>query len=375
MPITCQHKQVHGPQFCISDCPVNAPCGVFLYQRIEKVEAIPAPDERILDVALLDMNHGWPNLGHNSLVHLVKDASCDVLEDLQSAGLVLRVLSYNVRQTGILPEKPGNRFHIYVGTGGPANINPHENDGVSEGSQGVQEDPSWEASAFQLFSAIRDNENAVLLGVCHTFGTMCRWSGVAEPTLRGENKGGKSTGVLENLLTPEGLQHPWFRRLSECLPDKRRLRIMDNRLFDLIPGGTFTDGLVPIGYETQGVGGSQGNALTMLEWARDRGGVMPRIFAVNHHPEIIDRSRQLLILQQMKERGEVTQSWYEERLDLLTGTYPDEDIERSLAVTSDYTIVGPLRYYIFRELRKRAEALGKSVPFHEDRMIDSYAVQ
>ena len=33
---------------------------------------------------------------------------------------------------------------------------------------------------------------------------------------------------------------------------------------------------------------------------------MPRIFGVNHHPEIVDRSRQMLILQQKLERGEVT---------------------------------------------------------------------
>ena len=34
----------------------------------------------------------------------------------------------------------------------------------------------------------------------------------------------------------------------------------------------------------------------MMEFARDAGGVMPRVFGVNHHPEIVDRSRQMMIL-------------------------------------------------------------------------------
>ena len=40
---------------------------------------------------------------------------------------------------------------------------------------------------------------------------------------------------------------------------------------------------------------------------------MPRIFAVNHHPEIVDRSRQMLVLQQKLDRGEVTREWFEDR--------------------------------------------------------------
>jgi len=51
----------------------------------------------------------------------------------------------------------------------------------------------------------------------------------------------------------------------------------------------------------------------MMEFARDRGGVMPRVFGVNHHPEIVDRARQMMLLQQKRERGEVTPEWSEER--------------------------------------------------------------
>ena len=91
---------------------------------------------------------------------------------------------------------------------------------------------------------------AALLGVCHTFGVLCRWSGAAEPVLRGPSKG-KSTGILENILTAEARQHPWFRRFSEELPDRRRLRVVENRLFDLVPGSQSRQAVaLPIGYET-----------------------------------------------------------------------------------------------------------------------------
>jgi hypothetical protein len=288
---------------------------------------------------------------------------------LRQSGLSLRVISYDVRLSGIVPEKPGKRFQIYLGTGGPANIDPNKNDGVSEGSQGIHENPAWEARAFELFDAIYASEDAVILGVCHTFGTMCRWSGVAQPTLRTQQKGGKSSGILENVLTTEGAEHPWLSRFAQHLPDGRRMRIMDNRLFDLIPLKPFPNGVTALAYETVGVGGPAGDAITMLEWARDRAGVMPRIYAVNHHPEIVDRSRQKLILEFMHKQGTVTEEWYSERNDLLTASYPDEDSEQRLALTSDFTIVVPTRYYILREVRRRAEMLFLPETIHEDSIL------
>ena len=370
MPISCQHKVIHGPQFCVADCPVNVPCGVFLYKKILTPEDLPPADDRIIDVALMDMNHGWPNLGHDSLVHLVQDASCDLIEALQEAGLSLRVLSFDVRRTGLLPEGPCKRFQLYVGTGGPGNIDPLQNDGNTEGSQGITEDPSWQKPIYKLFDSILADPDTALLGVCHTFGVMCTWSAIAAPRLRGAQKGGKSTGVLENLLTMEAKRHPWFRHFSENLPDSTRLRIMDNRLFDLIPANPLPPGILAVGHETVGVGGPRGEAITMVEWARDKGGVMPRVFGSNHHPEIVDRSRQFMILQRMREN--VSQAWYEERLDIMTRNYPDEDSEYLLALTSDFTIVAPVRFYLYRQIRLRAEALGKSVAIHEDQVLNAF---
>jgi hypothetical protein len=199
---------------------------------------------------------------------------------------------------------------------------------------------------------------------------MCRWSGAAEAVLRSERKG-KSTGVLENVLTPEARRHPWFRRFAAELGEEGRLRVVDNRLFDLVPTRPPAPGEVPIGHETLGVGGPPGEAITMLEFARDTGGVMPRVFGVNHHPEIVNRSRQLMILEQKHERGEVNEQWFEERALILTATYPDEDSDRRIHLTSDYTLLAPLRFHVLRQVRRRAEALGVRLDLHEDQILEA----
>jgi hypothetical protein len=323
-----------------------------------------------VDVPILDMNHGWPNLGHDSLVHAVLDTTCDLLEPLQGTGLHVRALSYDVRRSGMVPEAPGGRFSLYVGTGGPGHIDPRQNDGVSAWSQGVHENPAWEAPTFRLFDAVMADESAALLGVCHTFGVLCRWSGAAKAVLRGRSKG-KSTGILENILTPEARQHPWFKRFAAELPDGRRLRVVENRLFDLTPDGDrFPPGIEPIGYETLGMGGPRGEGVTMLEFARDRDGVMPRVFAVNHHPEIVDRFRQIMLLEQKLDRGDVSHEWYQERLEILTRTYPDENSDQRLHVTSDYTLLGPLRFHLYKAVRRRAEELKLKVDVREDRVLE-----
>ncbi len=73
---------------------------------------------------------------------------------------------------------------------------------------------------------------------------MCRWLGVADAVLRGPEKGGKSTGVVENILTDEALAHPWFSRFAAALPDGRRLYALDNRLYDLVPRGPLPAGVI-----------------------------------------------------------------------------------------------------------------------------------
>jgi len=362
---TCALKRAHGKDFCLSECPARDP-GVYEYVRVERAEDIPAADPRVIDVAIMDMNHGWPNMGHDSLVQVVKDAACDLAGVLAESGLRIRALSYEVRRRHMIPEAPGGRFAVYIGTGGPGHIDPRRNDGAAEGSQGIDEDPAWEGPLFALFDGIRKSDDAALLAVCHSFGVMCRWSGAARPMLRTAAKGGKSAGIQENVLTEDAVRHPWFGQLAEELPDHRRVRVVDHRLFDLIPPPSLPRGLTPIGYETRGVEGPTGEAITMIEWERDGAGTMPRVFAVNHHPEIVDRSRQMLILRQKLERGEVDQAWFEDRARVLTETYSDDARDQRLHLTSDYTLMGPVRYHLYRQVRRRAEALGHSVELHED---------
>ena len=370
MSFVCRHKLSGNPQFCGAEHFSDAPCGAFEYVRVERAEDLPPADPRLVDVAVLDMNHGWPNLGHDSLLHALLDIACELLPISLDTGVRVRALSFDVRRGGMVPEPPGGRFAVYLGTGGPGHLDPYENDGASQGSQGLHEDPSWQAPLFRLFDTILADDDAALLAVCHTFGVLCHWSGLARPVLRGPEKGGKSTGVLENVLTPEAGAHPWFRRFREELADGGRLRVLDHRLFDLIPNDGFPSGVVPIGRETLGVGGPPGEALTMLELARDRGGVMPRVFGVNHHPEIVDRDRQLLILERKLERGEVSAQWAAERREILTRAYPAESSDGRLRLTSDYTLLGPLRFHLWRQVRSRAESLGFAVDLDEAQVTE-----
>jgi hypothetical protein len=370
MPIACQRKTSRSSGSCDDACPAIHTC-VYRYVRAERPQDVPPPDPHAVDVAVLDMNHGWPNLGHDSLVHAVMDTACDLLPVYEQTGIHVRAISHEVRRGHVIPEPPGGRYALYLGSGGPGQIDPQRNDGVREGAQGVEEDPGWELPLFALLDRILADEEAAFLAVCHSFGVMCRWSGVATPSLRGPRKGGKSTGILENVLTSDAAGHPWFGRFAEELPDGRRLRVVENRLFDLLPAAAgFPPGVIPIGYETLGVGGQRGDAVTMLEFARDRGGVMPRVFGVNHHPEIVDRARQLMVLRQKRARGEVGDAWFDERLEILTRTYPDENSDQRLHVTSDYTLLGPLRFHLHRAVRRRAEALGFATEVHEDRVLD-----
>jgi hypothetical protein len=76
-----------------------------------------------------------------------------------------------------------------------------------------------------------------------------------------------------------------------------------------------------------------------------------------------------MILNQKRDRGEVTGQWYRERLEILTRSFPEEDVDERLHLTSDFTLLGPLRFHLFRQVRKRAESLGRACGFHEDRVL------
>ena len=372
MPFDCRHRHRHGHKACLTNCPASPP--VFDVVRVRRHADVPPALPHLIDVAVLDMHHGWPNLGHDAILHAMQNAVCDISGPLRKAEIGFRVLSYDIRRGQVVPEPPGGRHVLYVGTGGPGHLDPRRNDGRSEGSQGIDEDSSWEPRLFEVFDRIRESDSAALLAVCHTFGVMCRWLGVADAVLRGPEKGGKSTGVVENILTDEALAHPWFSRFAEALPDRRHLFALDNRLYDLVPHGPWPEGVTAIAHETLGAGGPRGEALTMMEVARDEAGVMPRIFGVNHHPEIVNRSRLLVTLDKQFARGDVTREWYDERKKTLTEPIADEWGDRLIHLTSSYTFMGPLRFHLYKLARPRGEQLGRPLGIDEAMLPLTYSV-
>lgn len=373
MPFDCAHRARHGAGACLTACPTSAEIGGFRFARVERADDLPPADPRVIDVALLDMHHGWPNLGHEALVYALQTTVCDLREHLARIGLNVRVVSYDIRRNRALPPLPGDRHAIYVGTGGPGHLDPRRNDG-GDGSQGIVEDPAWEAPLFALFDAIRDDPRASLFAVCHTFGVMCRWLGVADAVLRGAEKGGKSTGIRHNVLSPESLDHPWFSRFAGLLRHKERFPVLDNRLYDLLPTGAPPDGVRVLALECDEEGAA-GEAVTMVEVARPNDGPVPRMLGVNHHPEIVNRRRQRELLLKKRARGGVDEVWFAERMTALTEPVDDEVADDGLHLTSSYTLLGPLRAALYREVRHRAESLGLDPGFDEGDLPLVYSPQ
>ena len=174
----------------------------------------------------------------------------------------------------MVPERPDGRFSLYLGTGGPGHLDPRQNDGHGGGEPGHPREPVLGGSALPTLRRGRGRRRrgpprrSATASACSADGR-----GRRSPSLRSPEKG-KSTGILENVLTPEARQHPWFRRFSEELPDGRRLRVVENRLFDLIPPDGGLPGFVrsprlrdPGPRRTAGA-----RRVTMLEFARDREG-------------------------------------------------------------------------------------------------------
>ena len=298
----------------------------FAYARIECAADLPARDDAFVDVALLDMNAGFANVGHDAIVGIVRDAASDLDAELARAGKRVRVLSYAVRDALMVPDHAGGRHHLYLGTGGPGHLDPRRNTS-NAGAAEIVEDPSWEAPLWALFDAIAADGDAALYGVCHTFGLLCRWSGAAEPALRGPEKGGAMSGVGTNVLTREALEHPWFARLADAGTVPGIVPVLDSRYYDLLPSGSLPAGATPIAFESAYRAEGPGDALTMLELARDADGT-PRLFGVNSHPEIGGPERVAAILAVLLERGTITADVHAQRSAMLPMLRDDRREER-----------------------------------------------
>jgi hypothetical protein len=122
LPFDCQHRLTHGQDICVTDCPTTGAEPTFAFARVERDGQAPRVDAAAVDVALLDMHHGWPNLGHDAIVYAIQNIICDLTPALRAAAMQVRVLSYDVRRGHRIPEAPGGRHAIYVGTGGPGHL-------------------------------------------------------------------------------------------------------------------------------------------------------------------------------------------------------------------------------------------------------------
>jgi hypothetical protein len=300
----------------------------FEYVRVERWSDLPPADARALDVAVLDMNHGLPNVGHDAVVAILRDIATELDAGLATNGLRVRAVSYAVRDRLMVPEHDG-RHRLYLGTGGPGHLDPRMNR-VDRGEAEIAENPAWEAPLWSLFDAIRRDDDAALYGVCHTFGLLCRWSGVARPVERGERKGGKMSGVGVDVLTPDALAHPWFGRLKGHLAGGRHAPVLESRYYDLIPVDALPEGVTAIAFESAQGGDGPGAALTMVEFARDRSSQRPRIFAVNNHPEIGSAERVAELLGALLARGAITPEVHATRSAMLPMLRDDRSVERLL---------------------------------------------
>lgn len=322
---------------------------MFLYTKVTSEKDLPPRSRSIIDVIVLDMNFGVPNLGHDSLVHAVHE--CGRAIELGS-DCEVRVLSVDVRRSGWVPPFDPDRFRLYIGTGGPGHLDPDQNDGLSEWSEGVSEEADWEPALFDLFEKIVADERVALFAFCHSFGVMCRWAGIADPKLRSEEKG-KSSGIVGYRLSEEALEHPWFSKFERELVKSPFFRVLDSRLFDLMPSEGFRDKVIPLAWEA--TEDESHPVLTMVEFARDPGGEVPRVLAANHHPEVVDLEHLQAVLDEKLESGEVDEEWYAHRGESLRAFWDEPDTDIRVRRTARYTLLEPLRF----NLEKIAAARGR----------------
>lgn len=321
---------------------------MFRYTRIERSADVPPAEDGLIDVVILDMNYGVPNLGHDSIVHAIHESARPVQKEV---GLAVRVLSFDVRRHHVVPEWDPDRFRLFVGTGGPGHLDPRKNTGIEDWCEGITETADWEIPLFELFDRIAEDERMALVGFCHSFGIICRWAGLAEPVLRGPEKG-KSQGIVGYRLTPAALGHPWFSRFAAELTESPNFRVLDSRLFDLMRVEPMPPGVTVLATEQD-----DERVMTMVEIARDPRGTMPRIFGANHHPEVVDLHHMEEVLEEKVAIGEVTEQWRKERGDALRAYWKEPDTDLRMRRTSRYTLLEPLQHYIRAAMRARERDL------------------
>ena len=204
MPFDCRHRQRFGQDACRTACPATA--GLLRGPGGARGRRARAGSARRSTSRCSTCTTAGRTSATTPSCTRCRTPSATWPRQLTQVGLrVPRAVVRRSPGAARFPTPPGGRHALYVGTGGPGHLDPRKNDGIADGAQGINEDPSWEAPLFRLFDAIRRSDHGVLLGVCHTFGVMCRWLGVADAgACAAPEKGGKSSGIVDNILTDAG---------------------------------------------------------------------------------------------------------------------------------------------------------------------------
>jgi hypothetical protein len=90
--------------------------------------------------------------------------------------------------------------------------------------------------------------------------------------------------------------------------------------------------VTPIAFDSSRSGDGPGHVLTMVEFARERDGSAPRLFAVNSHPEIGSSERVGALLDRMLANGAITPESHAERSAAILPMLRGERGEERLAV-------------------------------------------
>ena len=150
-------------------------------------------------------------------------------------------------------------------------------------------------------------------------------------------------------MARHGVDFPLIHASAEDVP-------LPDASFDLVETPTNGHHFLRLGYDCD-ASGHQGDAVTMVEFARDREGVMPRVLGVNHHPEVVGRNYIRNVLDSKWARGEVTKEWHDERVKTLEKHFSGE-YNQQIRVTSIFTFLAPVEFHLQRLVRERREALG-----------------
>ena len=172
---------------------------------------------------------------------------------------------------------------------------------------------------------------------------MCRWSGAARAELRAE----KSSGMPENVLSTEAASHPWFARLRERSCPTAATSASSTTASSISIAERSSATIIAREDETS-------DGVTMIEFARER-----RRHAAHsrrqppsrdHRPRAHhDRARR-----EARARRSVASRGTASAPKRCAISSPQ--LERESRLTSEYTLLGPLRHHLGALIAERCEA-------------------